>query len=388
MQVFKAYFKIILKNIPLMSIYIIVFLGLAAIFAFSPSPVGNTDFEDTSLPIAVINQDGESPLSQGLTDYLGKHFVLVSLENTEKAKQDALFYQKAIYIATIPQGFSRAFNAGEKPTIETVTVPNTPEAFFVNQKVEQYLNTLWLYQNFLPDATVESLISATQKDLEQSTDVVMVQFSKNTTNNNHIRYFNFTAYALLAILILGISSIMMVFNQKDLRLRNLVSPMTHMNYNLQLIAGSFLFSFVVWIVLVAVGIFFFWSMAAIRSAIILCSINVFVMMLAALSIGFLVSQFVKARNVQSAMANVISLGLCFLSGVFVPQLFLGDAVLKVAQFNPVFWFVKANETIGNLSVINQATLMPIFINMGIVLAFAVAIFVVAMVVSRVRRDKW
>lgn len=84
---------------------------------------------------------------------------------------------------------------------------------------------------------------------------------------------------------------------------------------------------------------------------------------------------------------MISLGLCFLSGVFVPQLFLGDSVLKVVQFNPVFWFVKANETIGNLSVINQETLGPVFIDMGIVLAFAVAVFAIAMVVSRAQRKK-
>jgi ABC-2 type transport system permease protein len=43
--------------------------------------------------------------------------------------------------------------------------------------------------------------------------------------------------------------------------------------------------------------------------------------------------------------NVLTLGMSFISGVFVPQAILGKTVLTIAQFTPVFWFVKANIAI-------------------------------------------
>ncbi|MGL5380126.1 ABC transporter permease, partial [Clostridium sp.] len=99
-------------------------------------------------------------------------------------------------------------------------------------------------------------------------------------------------------------------------------------------------------------------------------------------IGFLISNLVSSRNAMSAAANVVSLGCCFLSGVFVPQELLGDTVLKIASFNPTFWYVKANNSISTLVNFNKETLTPIISSMLIMLGFAIAILSITLVIIK------
>ena len=88
--------------------------------------------------------------------------------------------------------------------------------------------------------------------------------------------------------------------------------------------------------------------------------NTFAFALVSQSIGFLVSSFVKSFTVLSAISNVLSLGLCFISGVFVPQAIMSPGVLTAASFLPVYWYVKANNAIGSLAAFTSETTNPIW----------------------------
>lgn len=114
-------------------------------------------------------------------------------------------------------------------------------------------------------------------------------------------------------------------------------------------------------------------------------LNGLVFTIAVLSISYLVGLLTKNRNAQSAIANVVSLGFSFLSGAFVPQELLSDKVLTIASFNPTYWYVKANNAIGKLSNFNFDNLSSILIYMLIELGFAIAIFSVALVISKQKR---
>lgn len=43
------------------------------------------------------------------------------------------------------------------------------------------------------------------------------------------------------------------------------------------------------------------------------------------------------------MSTVLSLGTSFISGVMVPQQFLGKKVLTIAKFFPTYYFVRIND---------------------------------------------
>ena len=91
---------------------------------------------------------------------------------------------------------------------------------------------------------------------------------------------------------------------------------------------------------------------------------------------------------MSAASNVVSLGTCFISGVFVPQDFLGKSVLTLASFTPNYWYVKSNDSIASLVNFNMENLAPIFLNMLIVIGFAVAVLTVTLVVIKQKRTSY
>ena len=103
--------------------------------------------------------------------------------------------------------------------------------------------------------------------------------------------------------------------------------------------------------------------------------------------AFLLGNFVKDGGGQNIAANFISLGLSFLGGSFVPLELLGDSVLQVARYTPSYWYNHAVEAISGLVRFDSQALGPVFISMAIQTGFAAAVFSVALVISKFRRQR-
>ena len=103
-----------------------------------------------------------------------------------------------------------------------------------------------------------------------------------------------------------------------------------------------------------------------------CLANSLLMMAVALSLSYLVGMFMKNSNMLSGVANVISLGMCFLCGVFVPMSVMDQKVLKVSRFLPVYWYEQVNELLGEYTVLPDHVVSKIYMAMGIEALFSVA----------------
>ena len=75
-------------------------------------------------------------------------------------------------------------------------------------------------------------------------------------------------------------------------------------------------------------------------------LNTALMLGIALSLSYLVGIFVKNSNMLNGISNLLSLGMCFLCGTFVPMSIMNKSVLKIAQFLPVYWYESINETLA------------------------------------------
>ena len=186
------------------------------------------------------------------------------------------------------------------------------------------------------------------------------------------------------ILILGISSLMLVFNDKNLRQRNACSPLSNASFNQQLILFVLLFTGFTWAVMVTICLFFSFNHGLDTNAIYFL-INSLVFSVCAASISYLIGLVVKNANVIPAVCNVVTLGLSFFSGVFVPMELLGDSVLKIASFTPTYWYVAANNHIAALRQFNLTSLQPILNCLLMQLGFALAFFTIALVLSKKRK---
>ena len=385
MQVFKVYFKIIKANMKQISIYLAVFLVVAFAYSMSIKPKGEENFSQTKTNIAFINLGENTALTQGFKEYLSKYVNFIEIENKQDKLQDALFFRDVEYILTIPKDFTKDFLQGKPVEVEKTIVPNSTTRMYVDMAVNKYLNLARVYVNNLPGITEENLVKAVAKGVTSEAQVQLKTFGAKKQNNAFaVSYFNYLAYSLYAILILGVSSTLMVFNDKNINRRNLCSPMKNRTFNLQMIMANLIFALVSYVALVSLGFIINRENMMSFNGLLLC-INALVFTIAALSISYLVGLLIKGRSAQSSMANVLSLGFSFLSGVFVPQEFLSDKVLTIASFNPTYWYVKANNAIGTLSSFSFNNLSKILTYMLIELGFAMAIFSVALVISKQKR---
>ncbi|AWW27737.1 MULTISPECIES: ABC transporter permease [unclassified Acetobacterium] len=385
MQVYKAFFKVIKKNRGLLLIYLVVFMVLALLLTNTYNPPQDTDFSKVKVNIAFINDDNDSLLVAGLKTYLSENANLVDLPDEPQKLQDALFFRQVEYILRVPDGFTEAMLSGREVQLEKTIVPDSTSNVYMDLLINKYLNTAQTYITYMPGLSQAELTQYLDKDLAEQSQVTMISNGSHSANAEKSGYyFNYLSYSMFAILILGVCSVMLVFNNTDLKRRNLCSPIRSANMNFQMILGNLSFAILTWLVLISASFVMYGSFMFTANGLLLL-LNSFVFTLAALSISYLIANLVKSRGAMSAVANVFALGTSFISGVFVPQELLGANVLTIASFTPTYWYIKANNEIAAAVSFNANNLQSIFTSMVLVLAFGVAVLGVTLVLIKQRR---
>lgn len=385
MQVYKAFFKVIKKNRGLLLIYLVVFMVLALLLTNTYNPPQDTDFSKVKVNIAFINDDNDSLLVAGLKTYLSENANLVDLPDEPQKLQDALFFRQVEYILRVPDGFTEAMLSGREVQLEKTIVPDSTSNVYMDLLINKYLNTAQTYITYMPGLSQAELTQYLDKDLAEQSQVTMISNGSHSANAEKSGYyFNYLSYSMFAILILGVCSVMLVFNNTDLKRRNLCSPIRSANMNFQMILGNLSFAILTWLVLISASFVMYGSFMFTANGLLLL-LNSFVFTLAALSISYLIANLVKSRGAMSAVSNVFALGTSFISGVFVPQELLGANVLTIASFTPTYWYIKANNEIAAAVSFNANNLQSIFTSMVLVLAFGVAMLGVTLVLIKQRR---
>ncbi len=384
MPVFKAYLKVIRRNIPAMLIYVGVFMFLILLLTMLYPAPPTDEFSAARPRIAVINDDANGSVAAGLTGYLAETCEIIDLPSTNDALQDALFFRDIEYAVHIPAGFSASLLQGnENAKVEKSSVPDSTTAVYVERFVERYLAAASRYTLVKPPLDFADINSHVRADLAQESQVELVEgapadYSKITY------YFNFLSYTLLALIFLGVSTVMLTFTSQDLYRRTIISPLTLVQLNGQLILCHVLFTLTVW-ALPAIASLIIGDISTEGPQIALMALNALVFAATALSISYLISLFVRNANIQQAIVNVMALGSSFLGGVFVPQSLMGETVTTIARFTPTYWYVRGNNSLSRLtsdfSNIPASYLQGIVIQIG----FMTAMFAVALVVSKQRR---
>ncbi|NMA25116.1 MAG: ABC transporter permease [Clostridiales bacterium] len=386
MPVFNAYFKVIKKNIVSIMIYFFVFAGMAATFlGVYGAGERKAVFSASKTDVALFAGE-DTPLVRGLVESLGSGANIVPLEDSEESIQDALFHKKIDYALRIPAGFSEDFLSGrdEIPLLKTAR-PLSPGGVSADMLVNQYLNLTRLYLQNVPGITAEEAAENALRDLGRSVDVEMQSSETQIKTVGLAESFRYLAYPILAILLVGITTIMMAFSDTEILRRNMCAPLSPTKMSLQLFLGNAAFAALVWAALCAISVGFY-NKAGFSGGVVLLCLNALVFTVFCASAAFLAGKFIRSPIVQAAFTNILTLGICFLSGVFLDQYLLGETVRKIASFMPGFWYIKALNTIKEISVFTFDSVKPVLNDMLIQLAFAAACIVVALVVSKQKKQ--
>jgi len=385
MKVFKASLLVIKHHYVSYIVNFMVFIGLAVVISSLTANEFDPTFTEIAPSVAIINRDVESPLIDGLATFMYENARLVELEDDRNTLQDAIFYNATNLIIIIPAGFNESFLADDPMTLETVRSNQMARALIANGLVEQYMNMARMY--FATDSGMgeEALVSAVLQSLTLEASVEKVFFGIAVPIDGvYMFYMGMMNYILLVLCFLSVTNLTLVFKRTDIRRRNLCAPISTRSFSLQQVLASALMSVTAWIITVVVGLIMYGSnLSGVDPRVIgLMILNTFVLMIFALAMASLMSTFVSNRNAQQAVANISTMALCFLGGVFVPLEIMGDGIVAVSRFLPTYWNMTALTRIGELTALDAQSLAPVWQAIGVQLAFAATIFAITLLLSK------
>ncbi|KAB3533481.1 ABC transporter permease [Alkaliphilus pronyensis] len=391
MSIFKGYFKIMKSNLPVLIMFMVVFLSLSVFYSYIGTRSQNASFEAVKTKLAFISYDTEkngenTVLVDGLKNYISQYSEIIPVEDDPEKLQESLFFKKVDSIIRIPKGFTEAYLEGENPSIEVMSIPDSANAQYAKMYIDRYLNRGRLYIAHMEEVSSADIVSYLKNDLSKNV-TVEVENSGFVFNDgdNMASHYNLMAFYLLYVLMIGVGITMLAFNKPELVKRNKCSPISDTNSNLQLLLGNLTFAVLCWVLgILSSFALYGGKMATING--LLYGINSFVLTLTALSISFLVASNIKSKETFQGIATILVILMSSLTGVFTPQEMLGTSILKIARFMPTYWFVKANDQIQSVSVITIDGLMPIFQQMLMVLSFGIAALVVTMLISKIKES--
>lgn len=382
MQVFNCFYKIIKKNIGGLLLYFGIFIGLAILMSNITSGTEMSSFQETKMQMAVIDRD-HSELSNALKEYMGDRQNLVAMDDDKEKMQDNLFARKVEYILIIPPKFEEKIKSGEEVYTENVKVPGSYTGYFADSQVTQYLKSLKTY--IAAGYSVTDAIENVAEDLDIKGQVTLQGNSVKADMPSIYYYLRYIPYALMAVLIYGISPALRTFQNRDLKKRNECGAMTLNQRNKQIMAACVAFSAIVW------GVFMIAAVLLYREQLLDGNIkygilNTIAFLLVAAAIAFMVGMLVRSDNALTALVNIISLGFCFMGGVFVPQEIMSEKVLAFCKFVPSFWYVRVNDILGESIGITAQIRTDVWLGILVQVGFAAVIFALTLVLIKKTRE--
>ena len=387
MRVFKACCLIVKRRYLSLTLYFVIFIAMLMVMTSLFSDSFNADFTEMKPKFTVINRDGVSPLADGISAYLAARGEETPLEDSKAALQDATFFHATDYIVILPAGFRDGFFSGTTVKAETVLTTESALGYYADSLVNQYLNLARVYYAANADIEESELVGAVLEDLSARVSVEKKQFGESAPVNEiyHV-YARMTPYIIMVLVILCVGNILVAFRRPDMTMRNRCAPLGARSASLQQIMCYSLMSCAIWFFLNAAGFVMYGSkLAGVDGKIIaLIVLNSFAFTVVATAIASLACSFVRGPSSQNAVANSLSLVLSFIGGVFVPLEFFGDGLLAVSKFTPTYWYVTALDHACALTSFNRESLRVVWQAILLQLAFAAALFCVALAVNKHR----
>jgi ABC-2 type transport system permease protein len=376
--------KILKKNAPVMAIYFGIFILVSAMMMSNANTSVPGSFQNTKSPVVLFSEE-DTPLVDGLKKALSDQAVFVTMEDDPQVLQDGLYYNRVSVILRIPKGFTESFLEGRDLMIETTAIPGSTTLTYIDMTVERYFQVARIYAALLPDLEQGEMVKQVLEDLS-----VEAPFTYQTTQGSQEVgslvpfYFNYLSYTFMFVLIMGVSVLLLSLNQPVIKRRNACAPIPAGKANRQVFLAILVFAFIAWIILVAMSLLFA-GKEAWRAHTLYYLVNSLLFATTTAGVSYLIASVIHGRESIVAVANIVTLGSCFISGVFVPQELLSKSVLQIASFLPTYWYVRGNRLISTLTQWSSPSSNGLRQAMLIQLGFAAAFFVVALVVGKRKR---
>lgn len=299
---------------------------------------------------------------------------------------DAVFYRRADIILTVNKGYSEKIANGETTGLfSDYRVPGSYSAELFDSQINRYVKMITACT--AGGMEINEAAAKTAELAEKEIKVEKLNFSENSNvefGDNIMFYYQYLAYILLAIMISGLCPVLLVITRKDIRNRTSCSCLSEVSRMAQIVLGTVIFAVGLYLLLTVVALFLYRSQM-LNSKGLFAMLNGFVYLIFTTMLAILISVISPGGKVIDMIANVVSLGMSFLCGVFVPQSVLSETVLNIGKFLPAYWYIKANNMIAGIGgeIFGMRKYM---ICIGIELAFSVVLFCITLLIARTKKS--
>lgn len=368
-HIFSTYWKELI-------IYFLIFLGFVFVAIGQPEAGENQEFSSVTLDIAVVNHSDDQ-LSEHLVDYLSaSHEVEMLSDVTIEDVENEVFsgtYQGMLYI---PENFEELVINGQADQVELLLNERDMSSAQLNTEVDKYLR--------LANARVASGVSDVSELTDQldSTlnETAEVEMVGGLDNQNILLAYTtgiaLVGYFVLQIILGTVGMAMSEIKSDKIQDRINLSGISNLKYNTQVVLGQITYGGLILLVTISVLWFYIPSSIPIDYVRVIISLTLFI--LTALSMAFLMTAITNNRNIINGLTTVISLGLAFLSGLFIPYEIMGSTIQRIAHFSPLFYFRQSV-----MKDINSYS--DLLTEWGLLLAFAVVFTLLGVAISQQKR---
>lgn len=351
----------------------LVFFLIAAMF----SSFGGTDtFESEKLGVTVVDES-ESGSSKALIEYLNSsHDVEVLGKTPRNHLEEQVFLMEIHGAVIIPEDFETHVKNGE-PAVEIITDERAASSVQLDSEISKFL--IFANAQFNEGGELD-------KDKLQTalTDTVNVELNNDTMNadgenfENAAAYSNFAAYWLMLFIMLSVGNLMSEYNKPELQKRIIAAPVSSTSSAVQILGAQSLVGFF------AVLVMFFGLVGLYYNrldGIPLAHIFVALVLIMAftLALQYAINALTTNRFIVNGLANLITLGLAFLSGIFIPIELFGDGAERIAEFLPLYHYTQIYAS-------PDITWSESALSIGILLLYILAFLIIGIIFSNQRKS--
>ena len=381
MTVFKGFLHVLARNLGFVILYTAIMAAMG-LTVFKASPISSGAFAAWKPAVVVINEGSETPITNAFRAYLDEHTTTPEVGTSEREIDDALYYEALAYAVYLPDDFSEKILAGQKPEIG-VKSRGSADSASAEVLVTRFLRLASGYGQTIKDEG--ELIKAIESSVELESDVALTSQLDQKTLYHVSSLYNFGSYTLMAGAIYVLSMVLAAFSQVNVRKRTEISSASPLRVDASLIAGCAIIA----ALLVALNI-------ALVSVLVpavadtgragLFALNTCAFGLPVLALSFLISKITNNKEALSAIVNVVALASAFLCGAFIPQRMMPDSVAMFGRALPSFYYVENNNALAETTSFDGSAATHFWVNIGVLVGFAVALWLISLAVGRIRRQ--
>lgn len=184
-----------------------------------------------------------------------------------------------------------------------------------------------------------------------------------------------------------LGKILFLFREKTVKNRMMASAISLLRQNGESIFAFVTLGSIVYVICLLLAVLIYGKDLLESTNLLWYLLNSYINMLGALEIAYLVGMLVRKEMHINMTVTSLSLGLCFLGGVFVPLNVMGEQIKNIAKFLPTYWYMTVNNLLTDYAEITGSIRTEVLTCMGIQVLFLFALAGVGLAVAKYQQQE-